>query len=130
MPWVIKHKRSPGSRITAEYECPVHGRQAVDVTRDDRGDPPALARCPVYERIAPDQLSRCPRDAPFVISAPARCRVQRVTAARRGKDPEPPPGAMDWKALAYDEMSEDDWEKKERKRDFEDVHRIVKKALA
>lgn len=150
MTWTIKHKRSPGSLIVAEYLCPVHGRFEREVERDANGDPPEelpcphageAARCPCGAPLIFGVCSSlgcfreprpvyCGLTAPHVISAPARCRVQRVTAARRGKDPEPPPGAMDWQALAYDEMSPEEWEAKERKRDFEDVRRITKKALA
>ena len=39
MTFTIKHTRSPGARIAAEYLCPVHGRFAVDVPRDENGEP-------------------------------------------------------------------------------------------
>lgn len=140
MTWVIKHQRSPGSRIAAEYDCEVCGRFAIDVKRDANGDPPATMACPLiheHDHHCEDppcsdcgfSAYECGREAAHVISAPGYCRVQRVTAARRGKDPEPPPGAMDWRSLA-EGMDHDEWEAKERKRDFEDVRRIVKKALA
>lgn len=141
MTWVIKHKRSPGSSIVAEYECPVHGRFAVTVEREESGDPPTELECPcrlwdhtltAAEAYAPPRqwmYPFCGRASPHVISAPARVRVQRVTAVRRGKDPEPPPGAIDWKAVAYDEMSEEDWQAKERKKDYEMTYNIMRKAL-
>ena len=64
-----------------------------------------------------------------MISAPARIRKQRVTAARRGKDPERPPNCVDWQALAYEEKSPEEWHAAERKKDWEDTRKIVKDAL-
>lgn len=135
MPWVIKVRGDSRALITAEYLCPVHGRFEVDVVRDSNGDPPDEAVCGVEElffdsgaRPAP-RINRCGRTSVFVISAPARVRKQRTFAARRGKDPERPANCMDWQALAYDEMSPEEWEVKERKKDFEGVRKIVKEAL-
>ena len=126
MTWVIKHKRSPGSRIAAEYECPAHGRFRRDVERNDDGDPPIAVWCWLSD---PDGGGNsCGRVAEHVISS-CRVKVRTVTAARRGKDPEPPPGAVDWKALAYDEMSREEWDAKERKKDYEMTYNLFKKAL-
>jgi hypothetical protein len=118
MTWVIKVRGDLSARIVAEYECPEHGRFTRTVDRDEHGDPPEASACPA-----------CARRATFTISAPARCRVQRVYAARRGKDPERPPNCMDWEAAAYDECSPDEWHARERKADFEAVHKMVKAAL-
>lgn len=71
----------------------------------------------------------CGNPAIYVISAPGCTRVQRVTAARRGKDPERPPGVVDWQALAYEEKSPEEWHAAERKKDWEDTRKIVKAAL-
>lgn len=53
MTWTLKHKRSDRPMI-AEYLCPVHGRFALTVERNENGDPPDEARCP-----APGQRERC-----------------------------------------------------------------------
>jgi hypothetical protein len=135
MTWTIKTRGDSKALIAAEYECPVHGRFEVPVPRDEVVD---LMRCP----ISVDELYAigndrpidhgydlfCGRIAPFRFPCPMT-RVQRVTAARRGKDPERPPGVMDWQAAAYDEKSPEEWHAAERKKDFEDVRKIVKEAL-
>jgi hypothetical protein len=136
MTWVVKHKRSPGSLIAAEYECPVHGRFTRTVERDEHGNPPSDVECDEREcdrycdrcDVGGDCGTTCRRLAPHVISS-CRVKVRTVTAARRGKDPDPPPGAMDWKALAYDECSPAEWEAKERKKDYEMTYDLFKKAL-
>ena len=134
MTWLIKHTRSPGSRIAAEYECPAHGRFEATMDREESGDPPGSAFCPHEIDMITDSgrprrfRHRCGRASLHVISAPLT-RVQRVTAARRGKDPEMPPNCMDWRAAAYDECSPAEWEAKERKKDWEATRKVVKDAL-
>jgi hypothetical protein len=46
MTWKMKSRPNPGSPISAEYECPVHGRFTATMPRDKNGDPPATAPCP------------------------------------------------------------------------------------
>lgn len=83
MTWTYKHTRSDRP-IVAEYLCPVHGRFALEVPRDENGDPPEKMPCPT--RYEPRQfalfgadakrreeiraLHVCGRSAPYVISAP------------------------------------------------------------
>lgn len=144
MTWVYRYTRSPGQRITAEYECPVHGRFTAKVERGANGDPPATWPCEHPEPVSPGAsidmnnvwsrwptglMSQCYEDSLHVISAPGYCRVQRVTAARRGKDPERPLNCMDWQALAYDEKPPEEVMAAERKKDWESVRKIVKGAL-
>lgn len=120
MTWAIKIRGDAKSLIAAEYECPVHGRFEITAPRDEVLDEEVCGfRTGIF----------CGRIAPFCFPSPARARVQRVTAARRGKDPERPPGVMDWQAMAYEEKSPEEWLAAERKQDFEDVRKIVKGAL-
>lgn len=119
MTWVYKHRQT-GGLIVAEYECPVHGRFEVTLERDANGDAPEFAHCISGDRDALEV--ECVNACRFVFPAPMG-RVQRVTAARRGKDPEPPPNVMDWRSLA-EGMDHDEWEKKERKKDFEHLHKL------
>jgi len=91
MTYKLTIRTAPGALIAAEYECPVHGRFAVDVPRGEDGDPPDTAACPVGVKwyAVPEQDGgglqgyRCPA-APFVISAPARVKVRAVEAHRGG----------------------------------------------
>jgi hypothetical protein len=80
MTWKLTHHRSPGSSIAAEYECPVHGRFAVDVPRDENGDPPASRPCPrAWDWGIPCVAGA---ESPFVISAPGIARVRKVEVHR------------------------------------------------
>lgn len=45
MTWTIKVRTSPGALMTADYECPVHGRFEALVSRDGEGNPPIEAPC-------------------------------------------------------------------------------------
>jgi hypothetical protein len=82
--WRIKTSGSAaGLPIAAEYLCPEHGRFTVDVTRDEKGDAPAEAKCTaqVLGPGAPFVLLACGEWSPFVISAP-RARVKLVEVVR------------------------------------------------
>jgi hypothetical protein len=88
--WKITIRTAPGAPIAAEYFCPLHGRFAVDVSRDENGDPPTAMACP--ERVGPvfateefgEIASSCGESAIHVISAPGTARVRRVEAHRGG----------------------------------------------
>ncbi len=41
MTWKLKVRSNPGSVVTADYECPEHGRFTAEVERDANGDPPS-----------------------------------------------------------------------------------------
>lgn len=84
MPFVIKHTRSDRPMV-AEYLCPVHGRFAVEVARDENGDPPAEMPCPKPAENAwspPGAAPGCAYWSPHAISAPRSCRVRKVEVAR------------------------------------------------
>jgi hypothetical protein len=110
MTWKITIHTAPGALIAAEYMCPEHGRFAVDVPRDENGDPPATENCParaaecrecdgppdhcpecgaVYdagcEQSCPGRpWHECGRLSQHVISAPGTAKVRRVEAHRGG----------------------------------------------
>lgn len=133
MTWIYKTSGDPKALIAAEYECPEHGRFEITVPRDHVPDTKA---CPSVEE-RPWRSARdlggpwyhvCGRASPWRFPSPARTQVQRVTAARRGKDPEPPPGAFDWRSLA-EGQDHDEWEAVERKKDLDYVYKSVKKQV-
>jgi hypothetical protein len=95
MTWQLKIRTAPGALIAAEYECPVHGRFAADVPRDESGDPPATAPCSVQvvANVWPPgapcrRFGFCDTPSPHVISAPGIARVRKVEA-HRGKYQKP-----------------------------------------
>lgn len=83
MTFTIKHKRADRPMV-AEYHCPMHGRFALEVARDENGDPPAEMPCPKLTPIA--RLSNletpCEASSPHVISAPRGTRVRKVEVVR------------------------------------------------
>jgi len=81
--WKLTVRTSPGSLIAAEYECPVHGRFALNVERGADGDPPSEVGCPA---IGWGYSEGCMEPSPHVISAPGIARAKKVTAAVRGSD--------------------------------------------
>lgn len=128
MAFAIKIRSAPGALICAEYECTQHGRFALDVPRDENGDPPAEVRCPFESPLwgsYREQSVQCAEVAEWRISSPFG-RVQRVTAARRGKDPDPPPGTVNWRALA-DGQDVDEWSAIERKKTTSMAHNLARK---
>lgn len=92
MTYKLTIRTAPGALIAAEYECPVHGRFAVDVPRDANGDPPGDAPCPMENPAwavvngvkvgHEDEGDVCERRSRFVISAPGVARVRKVEAIR------------------------------------------------
>lgn len=110
MTFTIKVRTAPGALMTADYECPEHGRFEAVVSRDSAGDPPAMESCRVLESgwIKADGTS--PRDAyvvhvcgiasPWRISCPP-IHTQFVVSASQGKSaPKPHPKSMDTRLLA------------------------------
>lgn len=94
MTFTIKVRTSPGALMTADYECPVHGRFEATVARDDRGDPPAEELCGAHTGIF------CGRVSPWRISCPP-VHTQFVISASQGKsDPKPHRDAMDTRLIA------------------------------
>lgn len=87
MNWTTKRRGDTGRPMLAEYECPVHGRFARQVSRDAGGDPEPEVPC--RETEGEDigggfvRVNRCGRTSPHVISAPL-VRVRRVEVARGG----------------------------------------------
>lgn len=77
-------RTAPGALIAAEYECPVHGRFAVDVPREANGDPPDTAPCParMLSMMLVDPAMTCGDPSPYVISAPGTAKVRKVEAIR------------------------------------------------
>jgi hypothetical protein len=103
--------------IAAEYLCPVHGRVALDVRRDDKGDPPDLVLCPVV--IDEDKAIVCGATSEWVISAPmGRAALCSFT---RGKNDPPPPNAANTRELA-EGMPYHEWRAKHEKR-LRDIER-------
>lgn len=92
--WKMTIRTAPGALIAAEYECPVHGRFAVDVPREANGDPPDETACPARpSKVAlVDQTTGalrwiwndepCGAQSPYVISAPGTAKVRKVEAIR------------------------------------------------
>lgn len=96
--WKLTVRTSPGSLIAAEYECPVHGRFALDVPRGEDGDPPREVVCeralslreafhhPTKGLRWASPGAPCREPSSHVISAPGIARVKKVTALVRGSD--------------------------------------------
>lgn len=146
MTWTVKIRGDARALIAAEYECPIHGRFEITAPRDDVPDDLA---CPVESglqgfvdcndvvecglaagnghRHLTDTI--CGLNSPWCFPSPARTRVQRVTAARRGKDPERPPLAVDWESLAYEARDPAEVQAAERKKTFEELRRRTKGLL-
>lgn len=135
MTFIIKTRGDAKALIAAEYECPVHGRFEITVPRDQVPD---WMPCPAH-RSATTRSSgfvsvqyparTCEWLSPWCFPRPAGARVQSVTAARRGKDPERPANCVDWEALAYDERPPDEVHAAQRKQDWLDTRKIVKAGL-
>lgn len=142
MTWTVKIRGDARALIAAEYECPIHGRFEITAPRDDVPDDLA---CPVelsepqpraMHLLSDDEWDRrcarptiCGLNSPWCFPSPARTRVQRVTAMRRGKDPERPPLAVDWESLAYEAKDPAEVQAAERKKTFEELRRRTKGLL-
>ncbi|MCA1833029.1 MAG: hypothetical protein ABR520_11205 [Mycobacteriales bacterium] len=145
MTWQIKVRTAPGALVAAEYECPVHGRFAVDVPRGENGDPPAEWPCaaPMYPGpgasvdyafalampMRREDYGTCGTPSPHVISAPARCKVRLVEAVR-GRDQKPEHKTWTDMTNLMEGQPVDEWrEDRERKVWDEERHKAVKEIL-
>jgi hypothetical protein len=143
MTWTIKIRSSPGALMTAEYECPLHGRFEATVERDTNGDPPSEVLCRAFEMesgwilvasIATEPTvmatTHCNLPSPWTISAPQLKRDSvPCYAAVRGGDSERRPGMLDTRALAEGQpMSE--WKAKQAAATQERRHHeLIRKGL-
>lgn len=90
MAFTIKQRPRSGRPMVAEYLCQVHGRFAIEVARDELGDPPGEMPCATVMEfhIACRQHERahrpCGFPSPHVISAPRGTRVRKVEVQRGG----------------------------------------------
>jgi hypothetical protein len=135
----IKVRTSPGAPMTADYECPVHGRFEATVERDDVGDPPTETACP--HRVEPRsfalfgvhgeeraRLFVCGKPSPWRISCPP-VHTQFVVTASHGKSAaKPHPETMDTRMLA--EGRKNEFRKQRKKLKEERRHRRVKALLS
>lgn len=104
MTWTLKVRTSPGSLITATFDCPVHGRFDAVAARDEQGDPPATVPCP----SASHRFSSlpCGLASYWRPTAPA-VHTQFVISAHHGPaDAKPHPEAMDTRPLAEGRKNE------------------------
>lgn len=124
MTWTIKIRTSPGALMTADYECPVHGRFMATVKRDADGNPPDEAKCMEW---LPGGLSYCGEWSPWRISCPP-VHTQFVVSATQGKAaPKPNADALDTRPLA--EGRKNEWRAARKKLREERRHRRVKELL-
>ncbi|HZJ68272.1 MAG TPA: hypothetical protein VFD36_32445 [Kofleriaceae bacterium] len=128
MTWTIKVRSSPGSPMTAEYECPIHGRFVGTVERDANGDPPESWPCPwVWTDEHDEMQAQCAEPSPWRISAPG-VHTQFVVSATQGKSaPKPHPKSMDTRMLA--EGRKNDFRKQRKKIREDERHKRVKELL-
>lgn len=137
----VKVRISPGAPMTADYECPLHGRFEATVERDANGDPPSEARCPsqltlreafgVYDADADGDTwkpPRCGRASPWRISCPP-VHTQFVVSASQGKSAAKPHAeTMDTRMLA--EGRKNEFRRQRRKLKEERRHQRVKALLS
>lgn len=137
MTFTIKVRTAPGALMTADYECPVHGRFETVVPRDANGDPPAVARCLVPCRVSgiscggtgPDNghNTLCRTSSPWRISCPP-IHTQFVVSASQGKSaPKPHAKTMDTRLLA--EGQKNKFRSQRKKIRDEERHQRVKALL-
>lgn len=125
MTFTIKVRSSPGSLITADFECPVHGRFEARVPRDERGDPPATVPCESPTNRLPQYP--CGLASYWRIGAPP-VHTQFVVSAYQGKaDAKPHVETMDTRPLA--EGRRNDFRAARKKIKEERRHRRVKELL-
>jgi hypothetical protein len=141
MTWTLKQRpHVAGAPMTADYECPTHGRFEALVERDAVGDPPADAECPASVDAEYRVGSSRPIDlgydllcrhlSPWRISAPALKRDSvPCYAAERGGDTDRRPGMLDTRPLA-EGMSHKDWKAKQTAARQERRHQtLIKRGL-
>jgi len=128
MTFTIKLRLSPGSRMTAEYECPVHGRFSRSVQRRFDGDPPIDVHCEqtvdvdaaaVWDGGVPGNRMPFPCDelCPLVISAPA-VHMSIGYVAHTGRSDPHHPNQLDTRPIA-DGMPVSEWRALQDKKDRE-----------
>lgn len=126
MTFTIKVRTSPGALMTADYECPAHGRFEALVARDEHGDPPAVMPCQTIDR-EPDGEFWCGTASNWRISS-APVHTQFVISATQGKSaPKPHPKSMDTRMLA--EGRKNDFRKQRKKIREDERHARVKELL-
>jgi hypothetical protein len=125
MTFTIKVRTSPGSLITADYDCPVHGRFEVRAPRDDQGDPPATQPCPARSRRF--SSLPCGLASYWRPGAPAVHTQFVVTASRGPAEAKPHPEAMDTRPLA--EGRKNEFRRARKKLREERRHKRVKELL-
>lgn len=131
MTFTIKVRTSPGALMTADYECPVHGRFEALVERDRNGDPPAQldqhALALDLETAAGRWSATCHEVSHWRISS-APVHTQFVVSATQGKSaPKPHPKAMDTRMLA--EGRKNEFRRQRKKIREEERHQRVKELL-
>lgn len=98
MTWKMTLRGDSTAPISAEYECPLHGRFIVTVPRPAPGAMPCPELCPPDDKIR--LLHECMADSPWRFPTP----IGRVRAGEmvRGKTGELPPDhiMMDTSCLA------------------------------
>lgn len=122
MTWKLTVHHNPGSLVSAEYECPVHGRFTLDMEREPNGDPPQWVHCNEVE-------FGCLHACEHVMSAPASVKV-RTGEMVRGKSAERPSEkhVLDTSLLA-DGMPYDEWKARRAKVHRDESLRRVRKAF-
>jgi hypothetical protein len=122
--WTIKVRTSPGALMTADYECPVHGRFEATVERDGAGDPPVEAKCMKWISVT----LYCGEWSPWRISCQP-VHTQFVVTASHGKSAaKPHPETMDTRMLA--EGRKNEFRKQRKKLKEERRHKRVKALLS
>lgn len=125
MTWKLKVRSNPGSTVTADYECPVHGRFTAIVPRDTSGDPPDAVECSWGD----DDGADCGERSTFVMSAPGHVKV-KVGEMVRGRSAERPADryVMNTEKIA-DGMPIDEWKKERAAVHRDESLRRVRKAF-
>lgn len=128
MTWKITIRGDTTGTVSADYECPTHGRFTSDVLRDASGDPPAEMPCRYRDMPAMDVLAidasqpsvtarfresnYCGLTSPWRPSAVGAVRV-KLGEVMRGKSGQRPSEryVMDTSLLA-DGMPLDEWKQR------------------
>lgn len=120
MTWKLTVRSNPGSTVTADYECPEHGRFEATVPRDTNGDPPDDVPCPVVEQrgggvFVPLPLTIgvvCQQRSPYVMSAPGHVKVKAGEVVRGKSDARPPEHNVMDTSLIADGMPLDEFKRR------------------
>lgn len=133
MTWRLRERpHNVGAEMTAEYECPAHGRFEVTVERDTNGDPPMAIACPheIECEIEGCQKTHalCPLRAEYRISAVVG-RVARGSVVQGKSEARPSDHyVMNTEKLA-DGMPYDEWKAERAKVHRDESLRRVRKAF-